>query len=54
MNIGRTEVYLHPFLTRALGGDEWSALRSDRITPRSNAAPIGKEAGLAQETLWTF
>jgi len=28
------EVYLHAFLTFALDGDEWSASRSGRFTPR--------------------
>jgi hypothetical protein len=30
--LGGVEIYLHPFLTSALGGDEWLASRPGRLT----------------------
>jgi hypothetical protein len=40
----KVEVWLHPFLTTAIVGGEWSALRLGRFTPRGRApgmVPIG-------------
>jgi hypothetical protein len=38
-----------PFLNSVLDGDEWSASRPDRLTPRKSPIPIGYEAGWAPE-----
>jgi hypothetical protein len=39
---GGVYVYIHIFLTSALGGGEWSALRPGRFTPGEEApVPIG-------------
>ena len=44
------QVYLHSFLTSALGGDGWSTSRPDRFTPRSEP----QEAGWAPEPVRAF
>jgi hypothetical protein len=36
-HIGRVAEQLHPFLTSALDGGEWSALRNRRFNPGENA-----------------
>jgi hypothetical protein len=41
------QVYLHSFLTPALGGAEQSASRSGHV-------PTQKEIGWASETTWAF
>jgi hypothetical protein len=41
------EVYLHAFLSSALDGGEWSALRPGRFTPREMAPcfPLNRRVG---------
>jgi hypothetical protein len=45
----------YSFLATALDGDEWSASRNDRALAlgKGPPVPIGKEAGLASELVWT-
>jgi hypothetical protein len=45
-----------PFLTPALDGGEWSASRLGHFTHggEETQVPIGEEAGLAPESLWTY
>jgi hypothetical protein len=45
----------YSFMTSALDGGEWSALRPGRALPpgKGPPVPIGQEAGWAPEPVWT-
>jgi hypothetical protein len=43
---GGVDVYIHIFLTSALAGGEWSALRSDRFNPgKGPRYPLDRRLG---------
>jgi hypothetical protein len=52
---GERKYSSYSFLTSALDGGEWSALRPGRALPRGKGplVPIGQEAGWAPEPIWT-
>jgi len=53
--LGRVEVSLHPFLTWALDGGEWSAYTLRALALGTEClVPTEWEAEFARDPLWTF